>query len=49
MENNITILGANIFLTGREHQDKTNEICFTSIGVIFNFIWIMQDDACLCT
>jgi len=45
MENNIIILGANIFLTGRECQDETNKICFTSIGAIFNFIWILQDDA----
>jgi hypothetical protein len=44
MENNIFIFGANIFLTGREHRHKANKICFISIGAIFNFIWIMQDD-----
>jgi len=49
MENNIIILEADIFLTCREHKDKINKICFTSIGAIFNFIQIMQDDACLCT
>jgi hypothetical protein len=38
MENNIIILGENIFLTGREHQDETNKICFISIGAIFDFI-----------
>ena len=49
MENNIIILEADIFLTCREHKDKINKICFTSIRTIFNFIQIMQDDACLCT
>ena len=48
MENNIIIFGENIFLTSREHQDETNKISFTSIGAIFNFIWILQDDADLC-
>jgi hypothetical protein len=36
--NNIIILGAKKLLTGEEHQEKTNKICFTSIGAIFNFI-----------
>jgi len=49
LENNIIILGANIFLTGRGRQDETNKNCFTSIGAHFNFIWILQDNASLCT
>jgi hypothetical protein len=48
-ENNIIILGPNIFLEGREHQDKTNKICFTLFGALYNFIQIIQDKTCLCT
>jgi hypothetical protein len=38
----------NIILTETRHNYRTNKICFTSIRVIFNFIWIFQDQTCLC-